>query len=221
MFDEPGLGCTKLLGVNEDETARLSKGLQHKCCQPRGRGDGGGGVRDKDGWEGRKAEGDKRGEISKILLNMCWQIPQKILNYQEFDGNQFFNRVRSFPTSRTLSICQQKGSGADRGADGGMFLSKIEGERTGMYRWMWGNGKKERKWGGEQMGAAGFDQLHRMRQLCHWECEISRRPIVYSIFLHVRWRFPKSILQLTQIPGTKVVNLARLGVQLRVYEASF
>lgn len=45
MFDEPGLGGAKLLGVNEDETPRLSKGLQHKRRQPRGRRDGGGGVR--------------------------------------------------------------------------------------------------------------------------------------------------------------------------------
>lgn len=60
MFDEPGLGCTKLLRVNEDETPRLSKGLQHKCCQPTGRRDGGGGC----GGEGVR---DKRGEISKIL----------------------------------------------------------------------------------------------------------------------------------------------------------
>lgn len=35
MFDEPGLGCTKLLWVDEDETTRLSEGFQHKCCQPR------------------------------------------------------------------------------------------------------------------------------------------------------------------------------------------
>lgn len=47
MFDEPGLGCTKLLWVNEDETPRLSKGLQHKCCQPGEIRDGGGA--DKDG----------------------------------------------------------------------------------------------------------------------------------------------------------------------------
>lgn len=34
-----------------------------------------------------------------------------------------------------------------------------------------------------------------------------------SMFLHVSWRFPKSIPQLiqTRIPGTKVVNLARPG----------
>ena len=45
MFYEPGLGCSKLLRVNEDETPRLSKGFQHERCQPRGRADGGGGVR--------------------------------------------------------------------------------------------------------------------------------------------------------------------------------
>lgn len=44
-----------------------------------------------------------------------------------------------------------------------------------------------------------------------------------SIFLHVCRRFPKSIPQLiqTRIPGTEVVNLAGLGVQLKVYEPRF
>lgn len=32
--DEPGLGCVELLWVNEDETPRLGKGLQHERCQP-------------------------------------------------------------------------------------------------------------------------------------------------------------------------------------------
>lgn len=35
MFDEPRLGCTKLLWVDKNETPRLSKGLQHERCQPR------------------------------------------------------------------------------------------------------------------------------------------------------------------------------------------
>lgn len=44
-----------------------------------------------------------------------------------------------------------------------------------------------------------------------------------SVFLHASRRFPKSIPQLiqTQIPGMKVVNLADLGVQLKVYEPWF
>lgn len=29
------------------------------------------------------------------------------------------------------------------------------------------------------MGAAGFDQCYRMRQLCSWECEIAHGPIKY------------------------------------------
>lgn len=51
MFDEPRLGRTKLLWVNEDETPRLSKGLQHKGCQPKRKDTWSGGVRDgkKDG----------------------------------------------------------------------------------------------------------------------------------------------------------------------------
>lgn len=44
MFDEPGLGCTKLLWINKDETARLSKRLQNKRREPTGGKDGGGGV---------------------------------------------------------------------------------------------------------------------------------------------------------------------------------
>lgn len=35
MSNEPGLRCTKLFGVNKDKSTRLSKGLQHKCCQPK------------------------------------------------------------------------------------------------------------------------------------------------------------------------------------------
>lgn len=34
VSDEPGLGCVELLWVNEDETPRLGKGLQHERCQP-------------------------------------------------------------------------------------------------------------------------------------------------------------------------------------------
>lgn len=35
VFDEPRLGSTKLLWVNEDEATRLSEGLQDKRSQPR------------------------------------------------------------------------------------------------------------------------------------------------------------------------------------------
>lgn len=34
MSDEPGFGGAQLLGVDENEAPWLSKGLQHKCCQP-------------------------------------------------------------------------------------------------------------------------------------------------------------------------------------------
>lgn len=123
MFDEPGLSCTKLFRVNKDETPRLSKGLQHKCCQPRGRRDGGGGVR-------RIEMGEK-----------------KTKNYQEFDCNHFFNRVMSFPTSHTLSICQQRRRGADREncrwRD--VFVKDRRKKRTGMYRQICGNGKKRKE----------------------------------------------------------------------------
>lgn len=36
---------------------------------------------------------------------------------------------------------------------------------------------EKRKRGGEQMGAAGFDQRYRMRQLCSRECEIAHEPV--------------------------------------------
>lgn len=59
MFDEPGLGRSKLLRVNEDETPRLSEGLQHKCRQPTGRRNRGGGMRQIKMGEGEeKGEGD-------------------------------------------------------------------------------------------------------------------------------------------------------------------
>lgn len=38
--DEPRLGRSQLLGVNEDETPRLGEGFEHKRCQPGGSADG-------------------------------------------------------------------------------------------------------------------------------------------------------------------------------------
>lgn len=58
MFDKPGLGRAKLLGVDEDETPRLSEGLQHERCQPRGSGGGGGGVRQRKMGEEEKEKGE-------------------------------------------------------------------------------------------------------------------------------------------------------------------
>lgn len=65
MFDEPGFGCTELPRVNEDETPRLSKGLEHECCQPKDGTDGGGGVRDTDGLRG----GGEEEPLKHVLAN--------------------------------------------------------------------------------------------------------------------------------------------------------
>lgn len=79
MFDEPRLGCTKLLRVNENEAPRLSKGLQHKCCQPREIRDEGWGVRQiKMGEDEGKQKEIK--EVSKILQNVLANLA-KLLNY--------------------------------------------------------------------------------------------------------------------------------------------
>lgn len=71
MFDEPGLGCTKLLWINEDETPRLSKGLQNKCCQPTGRRDGGGGMTQIKMGEGERKGKQIRGERYQRSFKAC------------------------------------------------------------------------------------------------------------------------------------------------------
>lgn len=84
MFDEPGFGRAKFFGVDEDETPRLSEGLQHKRRQPRGRTDGGGRVNEIRG------ERYIRDALKHVLANP----PQKKLNCQtsqELEGNRFLS----------------------------------------------------------------------------------------------------------------------------------
>lgn len=99
-----------------------------------------------------------------------------------------------------------------------MFLSKIARERTGMYRRIWGNGKKK----GSEEGSRWVRQSLIIATGCG-SCAIEnvKSHTDHScIFLHVCWRLPKSIPRFiqTRISGTEVVNLAGLVVQLKVYE---
>lgn len=132
-----------------------------------------------------------------------------------------------FPNeSHSFNLSTEGGEGViEKYVDGGMFLSEIEGGRVyGMYGGIWGNGKKK----GSEQGSRWAEGVRRglITATGCGSCAIENvkyHPGQSSIFLHVCWRFPKSIPQLTQtrIPGTEVVNLAGLAVQLKVYEPRF
>lgn len=114
MSDEPGLCYTKLFGVNKDESLRLSKGLQHKCCQPKGKTNESGGVDKK--WKG---------------IFMCWETHENryfATLHRTSETSPSKNHGGNYSTCHTLPVCNQRTGmygwfneiekGRRRGADG-------------------------------------------------------------------------------------------------------
>lgn len=151
MFDEPRLGHTKLFWVNEDETPRLSKGLEHKCCQPRRSKD-----RNRQGQQIKAGDGAKKEPRGKIkIIQYVQPNHAKIHNDQKFDRIHIFKRV-SFLRSHTFQICQKKqGSVWRRMQIVGQFCQKFrEKEMAGIDRY------KELKTGMEvKMGEDGCGMI--------------------------------------------------------------
>ncbi len=97
--------------------------------------------------------GKKSGRWFLRSFKTCWQILQKYSTTTSLTAISFSTEREVFQQVTLLhSINREEGGLIEKNVDGGLFLSKMEGERTGMYRQIWSNGKKEVRRGTDGCG---------------------------------------------------------------------